>query len=31
MRPDYKNWMLKGMIFTAAGVTALLLILRGAA
>ncbi len=30
MRPDYKNWMPKGMIFTAAGVTALLLILSAA-
>ena len=27
MKPDYKNWMPKGMIWTAAGITALFLIL----
>ncbi len=27
MKPDYKNWMPKGMIWTAAGITALLLTL----
>ena len=27
MRPDYKNWMPKGMIYTALGITALFLVL----